>query len=1166
MRLTVLFSDKPSCYVGLHSSDSFKLFEATASRHFCRALRLERSELSGADRAAGAGSRCHFVGWAGDVSLAPGAVEVSRPFAAILGLVEGEIVTLAAVPDAPVAAQVMVQPHSVDDWEVVEIHANFIEEHLLAQIAVLTPGQVFPVWIHGHTQVRLRVDARDDNKGDCFMLGRDSELAIESKQRKRTAKSVFGAKELTSGPGLDGVLQLRIFSLSQELEVPAGRIHPEDLETLSGYRSTGNCLAWLSAQPQGEKGPEAAVEPGQVLVKLEPNASVPRRHLVIAACVAARSQITGFSLVRVWRCRQVPVYVPHLELVPLRPSRVRGAGEREEDAGRVVKLFEALVRRVGETELMDGAVVQLRPEVDVPVPEVATKLIGKTPWEAEAAVGSAENSAEVRKDDLYAGLEDIDDIYGSSSTPTQVVQVASGGLGVYELDLGLDEEPDWDPSATATVAGASQQGAELPEIIAAAPTLVRVRFALGVARAELSNTQAPPFVRLTARSLSSGVRITVAAEPGSAGVGSVPEGLVALWTSTPGLAKMPEDSWADVVQLVPCTDQPAPLDGLKLFSEPAEKLFQNILAQLGCYSEPPAKDTEPVPAWPTEPTVACSAARGSCAVIGGSGTGKTTLCRRVCAGLGEVGVLSLEVTCAKLGQPTRKFKAVKEWLQAIFRFACWHSPCVLLLDDLAALCPDVEAGAPNPSVTEERSVVLAELLLDLLLQVRSSGSRVAVVATLPDDAAAHRVLWRSLALEHKVQLRAPQLKERPKILQMLCREQSARTGMLIDADILAEGALDEWGSQVDGFSVADLAALLDRACTEASVEASAAKLQGGSDSRWSDPKRLELRHLEIARGNYVPTTMADQTFFTSTVRWPDIGGLARPKQILLDMLTMPTKYAVLVDRAPVRPRRGCMLVGPPGCGKTMLVHAAANETKGLLRFLTVKGPELLSKYIGASEAGVRGVFERAAAAAPAVIFFDEIEALAPKRGGDSTGVTDRVVNQMLTYLDGVEDRGRVYVVAATSRPDMVDGALMRPGRFDKICLCDLPSSEEKLQICEVLAAKHSLTVDAEDLRQLVTKFPPLFTSADINALFSSATIEAVNESVNRAQAEGGTMSKPELSFAMLDTALQSAKASISEADMQRYEKIFAPYKPGVKASAMSRDIPEAPKSQRVALA
>merc|ERR1719387_2637775 len=180
-----------------------------------------------------------------------------------------------------------------------------------------------------------------------------------------------------------------------------------------------------------------------------------------------------------------------------------------------------------------------------------------------------------------------------------------------------------------------------------------------------------------------------------------------------------------------------------------------------------------------------------------------------------------------------------------------------------------------------------------------------------------------------------------------------------------------------------------------------------------------------------------------------------------------------------------------------LVQAAANETKGLLRFLTVKGPELLSKYIGASEAGVRAVFEKANAAAPCVLFFDEIEALAPKRGADSTGVTDRVVNQMLCYLDGVEERGQVFVIAATSRPDLVDAALMRPGRFDKICYCGLPSEDEKLQISEILAAKHGFVPDASDgddvraaMSRLVGRMPRLFTSADVSALFSSAQIEA----------------------------------------------------------------------------
>jgi len=245
----------------------------------------------------------------------------------------------------------------------------------------------------------------------------------------------------------------------------------------------------------------------------------------------------------------------------------------------------------------------------------------------------------------------------------------------------------------------------------------------------------------------------------------------------------------------------------------------------------------------------------------------------------------------------------------------------------------------------------------------------------------------------------------------------------------------------------------------------------------------------------------------------------------------------------------------------------------LLRFLSVKGPELLSKYIGESEAGVRRVFERAAAAAPAVIFFDEIEALAPKRGADSTGVTDRVVNQMLTYLDGVEDRGRVYVLAASGRPDLVDPALMRPGRFDRICYCGLPTDAEKLEICEILAQKNGLAVGAEtsireELSKLVEKIPKLFTSADLTGLFSSAKIEAVNEALAKPSHQpDGKPATPVMSMEHLFVALSEAKASVSQADMDKYNKVFEPYMPSKKESAIERTAPATvPVANRVALA
>lgn len=163
--------------------------------------------------------------------------------------------------------------------------------------------------------------------------------------------------------------------------------------------------------------------------------------------------------------------------------------------------------------------------------------------------------------------------------------------------------------------------------------------------------------------------------------------------------------------------------------------------------------------------------------------------------------------------------------------------------------------------------------------------------------------------------------------------------------------------------------------------------------------------------------------------WADVGGLAPVCASLREILELPARHPRVFGSAPLRLRTGVLLYGPPGCGKTHVVGVAADACG--LRCISVKGPELLNKYIGASEQGVRDVFARAARASPCILFFDEFDAIAPKRGHDNTGVTDRVVNQLLTELDGVEGLEGVFVVAATSRPDLIDAALLRPGRLDR---------------------------------------------------------------------------------------------------------------------------------------
>jgi len=1201
MRLLVTYSDRASCYVALHPSDASLLFGSVGTaRHFCRVLRLDR-----ADQKDGKGVPRVFVGWVGEAALAPGTLEIARPFAACLGLCESENVTGSAATDVPVAPSVMVQPHSTDDWEVVELQASFIEEHLLAQIAVLMPGMIFTVWIHGQMPVRLRVDLTDSNRAECFLLDRNSELVIESKKRAYEDRpvSIFGREASKAfGPAgqADGGLRLRVLIAAPAggahctLDGPAGRVHSEDLEQLVGYAAPHGCLAWLLVCDSAHtarvaEGLGRHRSSGPQLLRVEADTAVPRRHIVIGTCLAKHAQVPRFSMAQLWRCRQVPVYVPHIELVPLGPWRHDACDDchTEEDSSWLLERFTAFVRRCGEVDLMDGAVVRLQSSIDLAADCAALADMalggrhrgprGQTPEKVPSS------SSEVT--DLYEGLSDIDDIYQQS--PTVECEVTWAGLGVYEVDLGLEEEPSlpapWLVTANPgsghnLMPAASPPLARRPESIP-----VRVSFALGAAREDLRSACTPPFVRLTVPALSNGLKVAPAwpsgghqAADASASVLPQADPLETLWTAVPGLQRPPEEGLQEVLRLVAESESSTPLDGLALFAEAAASLRQRLLTQLGCHPSADSAAARRGRGLGLEllgPCVPGFAVTGATAVIGTTGTGKTTLCRRVLAELGVQGILPLEVACAKLGQPSRKFRALQDFLQEILRFACWYSPSVVLLDDLGALCPDVEPGAMNLSIAEERSPILAEQLLDLLPEIAASGARVALVATLAEQSAVHQKLWRYPAVEHKVPLRPPQMKERPEILQILCR-QRAKAGWDVDAEILREGALDEWGGRVDGFSVADLARLVDSACIEATVEASSGLLQGNSSAEaWCDQRRLLMRHLERACQDFVPAMMADQSFFASDIRMADIGGLEGPKQALLDMLTMPTRFGVLFDRAPVRGRKGLMLVGPPGCGKTMLVHAAANETKGLLRFLTVKGPELLSKYIGASEAGVRQVFERAAAAAPSVIFFDEIEALAPRRGADSTGVTDRVVNQMLCYLDGVEDRGRVYVVAATGRPDLVDAALLRPGRFDKICYCGLPSDEEKMQICEILAKRHGLVSEhpcaelGPQLRRLVSRLPRLFTCADLTALFASARIEAVNEALHGAPSVSAVTShKPVMSMGHLYEALSTAKASVSEADERRYTKIFAAYR-GAQPSAMSLGAAERQQpGQKVALA
>jgi transitional endoplasmic reticulum ATPase len=244
-----------------------------------------------------------------------------------------------------------------------------------------------------------------------------------------------------------------------------------------------------------------------------------------------------------------------------------------------------------------------------------------------------------------------------------------------------------------------------------------------------------------------------------------------------------------------------------------------------------------------------------------------------------------------------------------------------------------------------------------------------------------------------------------------------------------------------------------------------------------------------------PSAMREVLVQRPNVSWEDIGGLQGIKEELEEAIEWPLKHADLFEEADVDPPKGILLYGPPGTGKTMIAKAVAATSEA--NFINIKGPELLSKWVGESEKGVREVFRKARQAAPCVIFFDEIDAVAPKRGGSEgdSHVTERLISQLLTELDGLEDLKGVVVIAATNRPDIIDEALLRPGRFDRILEVPPPDKDARKQIFQIHTKKKPLD-PAVNLDKLVEMTDGM-TGAEIAAIVNAAAMTAIKEHVNQ---------------------------------------------------------------------
>lgn len=450
---------------------------------------------------------------------------------------------------------------------------------------------------------------------------------------------------------------------------------------------------------------------------------------------------------------------------------------------------------------------------------------------------------------------------------------------------------------------------------------------------------------------------------------------------------------------------------------------------------------------------------------GPPGTGKTLLAKAVASESDAhfIAINGPEIMSKYVG-------GSEENLREYFEEAEENSPSIIFIDELDAIAPKREET--NGEV-ERRTVAQ---LLTLMDGLKSRGQVVVIGATNRPDSL-DPALRRPGRFDREIEIGVPDSEERKEVLEIHTRN------MPLSEDV----DLDKIANTTHGFVGADLESLCKEAAMRV-VRRILPEIQNDEEIPKEVMEKIVVTgdDFKNAQKEIQPSALREVLVQIPDIKWDDVGGLEDVKQELKEAVEWPLKHPETFQRLGIRPPKGTLLYGIPGTGKTLLAKAVASESEA--NFISVKGPELLSKWVGESEKGVREVFRKAKQAAPTVIFFDEIDAIASKRSGNDTdsGVTKRVVNQLLTEMDGLEELEDVAIIAATNRPDILDAGLMRPGRFDRHIQVGEPDEETRLAIFKVHTKDMPLAKDV-DLKKLA-KNTEGYVGADIESVCREAAM------------------------------------------------------------------------------
>ena len=505
-------------------------------------------------------------------------------------------------------------------------------------------------------------------------------------------------------------------------------------------------------------------------------------------------------------------------------------------------------------------------------------------------------------------------------------------------------------------------------------------------------------------------------------------------------------------------------------------------------------------------------------LYGPPGTGKTLIARAVA---NEAGAYFDTISGPEI--VSKYYGDSEEKLREIFKKAEENAPAIIFIDEIDSIAPKRDESKGEM----ERRVVAQ--LLSLMDGLNARGKVIVIAATnLPD--AIDPALRRGGRFDREIEIGVPDKDGRRDILQIHTRKMP-----------LADNVdTEKYANSTHGFVGADLALV----AKEAAMHALRREFPNLNPEETPSPEKLNslkvtAADFEAALKMVQPSAMREVLVEVPDIHWSDIGGLDSVKEELQQAVEWPLKYEDVYKQFATKSPKGFLMFGPPGTGKTLLAKAVANESE--CNFIAVKGPELMSKWVGESEKGVREIFRKARLAAPAIIFFDEIDSLVPRRGSnDSSHVTESVVSQFLTELDGLEELKNVVVIGATNRPDMIDPALMRPGRLEQHIFVPPPDAAGRRQIFEVyLGAVKNLVAEDVSLDDLVEKTGG-FVGADIEALVREAKMTAIREFVSAMKGKDAADIKLAVASVKIynrhfDAALKRVRPSLDKAGRREAE-------------------------------